>query len=315
MAYDADSGKIEMAARAAWLYFVAGKTQEEISRELRVSRPTAQRLVSSAVSQRLITFRFEHPIASCMELAEHVKDRYGLRTCWVAPSDSANPLSLAGVANAIASIVESTLSAQSPVIAAFGTGRTLRSGIEQLQPFSGNQHTLVALVGNIAPDGSASRFDVITRLAEVSGARAFPIPLPVLAENAAQRDLLVGLPMVKRVHDLVGIADITLVGIGQMDLESQQYVDGFISHDELLQLLKSGAVGEIVGWGFDENGALLDSQVNDRVTSARIRPDPENLVVGTAIGARKIGSIRGALAGRLVNGLITDEETARALLA
>lgn len=314
MGYDSDSGKLEMAARAAWLYFVAGKTQEEISQELRVSRPTAQRLVSSAVSQRLITFRFEHPIASCMELAERVKDRFGLRTCWIAPSDPGNPLSLNGVANAIAGIVETTLSAQSPAIVAFGTGRTLRAGIEQLQPLSGQQHTLVALVGNIAPDGSASRFDVITRLAEISGARAFPIPLPVLAENAAQRDLLVGLPMVKRVHDLVGIANITLVGIGQMDLDSQQYIDGFISHDELLELLKSGAAGEIVGWGFDESGTLLPSQVNARVTSAPIRPNPENLVVGAASGPRKVASIRGALAGRLVNGLITDEETARTLL-
>ena len=314
MGYEADSSKLELAARAAWLYFVAGRTQEEISRELRVSRPTAQRLVSSAVSQRLITFRFEHPIASCMDLGERVKERFGLRSCWIAPTDTSNPLSLSGVANAIAVIVEATLSAQSPVIAAFGTGRTLRAGIEQLQPFGGHQHTLVALVGNIAPDGSASRFDVITRLAEISGARAFPIPLPVLAEDAAQRDLLVGLPMVKRVHDLVGIADITLVGIGQMDLEAQQYADGFISYDELLQLLKSGAVGEIVGWGFDEKGQLLDSQVNDRVTSAPIRPDPEKLIVGAALGARKLAPIRAALAGRLVNGLITDEETARALL-
>jgi DNA-binding transcriptional regulator LsrR (DeoR family) len=314
MGYDSDNGKLEMAARAAWLYFVAGKTQEEISRELRVSRPTAQRLVSSAVSQRLITFRFEHPIAACMELSERVKDRYGLRTCWVAPSDPSNPMSLDGVANAIAGIVETTLTAQAPAIVAFGTGRTLRAGVEQLQPISGQQHTLVALVGNIAPDGSASRFDVITRLAEISGARAFPIPLPVLAENAEQRDLLVSLPMVRRVHDLVGVADMTLVGIGQMDLDSQQFVDGFISHDELLQLIKSGAAGEIVGWGFDENGALLESKVNERVTSAPIHPDPENLVVGTASGPRKAPSMKAALAGRLVNGLITDENTARALL-
>jgi DNA-binding transcriptional regulator LsrR (DeoR family) len=314
MAYDADIGKLEYAARAAWLYFVAGKTQEEISRELGVSRPTAQRLVSSAVSQRLITFRFEHPIAACMELSERLKSKFGLRTCWVAPSDPSNTSSLGGVANALAGIVETTLSAQTPVTVAFGTGRFLRAGIEQLQPFSGLQHTLVALVGNIAPDGSASRFDVITRLAEISGARAFPIPLPVLAENAAQRDLLIGLPMVKRVHDLVGIADLTLVGIGQMDLEAQQHMDGFISHDELLQLLKSGAAGEIVGWGYNAEGQLLPSQVNARVTSAPILPNPIKLVVGAASGPRKVPAIRGALAGRLINGLITDEWTASTLL-
>jgi DNA-binding transcriptional regulator LsrR (DeoR family) len=314
MAYDADNSKLEYAARAAWLYFVAGKTQEEISRELGVSRPTAQRLVSSAVSQRLITFRFEHPIAACMELAERVKEKFHLRTCWVAPSDRNNPSSFGGVANALAGIVETTLSAQSPAIIGFGTGRFLRAGIEQLQPFNGQQHTLVALVGNIAPDGSASRFDVITRLAELSGARAFPIPLPVLAENAEQRELLVRLPMVKRVHDLVRIADITLVGIGQMDLEAQQRIDGFISDDELLNLLKTGAAGEIVGWGYDEQGELLLSEVNSRVTSAPISKDPAKLVVGAASGPRKVVAIRAALMGRLINGLITDEQTAQRLI-
>jgi DNA-binding transcriptional regulator LsrR (DeoR family) len=314
MSYDAESNRLELAARAAWLYFVAGKTQEEISRELRVSRPTAQRLVSSAVSQRLITFRFEHPIASCMELAEQVKQRYGLRTCWISPTDTQNLASVSGVANAIAGIVETSLSAQKPATIAFGTGRTLRAGIEQLQPMNGQQHTLVALVGNIAPDGSASRFDVITRLAEISGARAFPVPLPVLAEGAAQRDLLIALPMVRRVHELVGIADLTLVGLGQMDLEAQQFIDGFISHDELLQLMKSGAVGEIVGWSFDASGALLSNDINSRVTSAPVCPDPKNLVVAAACGPRKLASIQAALRGRLINGLITDEDTARSLL-
>jgi DNA-binding transcriptional regulator LsrR (DeoR family) len=314
MGYDAENGRLEYAARAAWLYFVAGKTQEEISRELGVSRPTAQRLVSTAVSRRLITFRFEHPIASCMTLAERMKEKYGLRTCWVVPSDAGDRSSLNGIANALAGIVDTVLSAQTPCIAAFGTGRSLRAGINLLQPFAGQQHTLVALVGNIAPDGSASRFDVITPLAEISGARAFPIPLPVLAENAEQRQLLVGLPMVRRVHDLVDLADITLVGIGQMDLEAQQFMDGFISQDELLQLLKGGAVGEIVGWGYDSSGELLQGQVNARVTSAPLTADPSRLVVGTASGPRKVPAIRGALLGRLVNGLITDEQTALALL-
>ena len=37
--------KMEQAARAAWLYFVAGKTQQEIAQELGLSRQVAQRLM------------------------------------------------------------------------------------------------------------------------------------------------------------------------------------------------------------------------------------------------------------------------------
>jgi DNA-binding transcriptional regulator LsrR (DeoR family) len=176
MGYDSENVRLEYSARAAWLYFVAGKTQEEISRELKVSRPTAQRLVSSAVSQRLVTFRFEHPIAACMQLAERMKHKYELRTCWIVPSDQGNSSSLKGIGNALAGIVDTVLSAQMPSIAAFGTGRSLRAGIDLLQPFAGQHHTLVALVGNIAPDGSASRFDVITRLAGDKWRTSIPNP-------------------------------------------------------------------------------------------------------------------------------------------
>ena len=64
-----DNARLDEAARAGWLYYIAGHTQDEIARQLKVSRATVQRLVSLCLSERLITFRLEHPISACMELA------------------------------------------------------------------------------------------------------------------------------------------------------------------------------------------------------------------------------------------------------
>ena len=47
----------------------------------KVSRASAQRLVSLCLAERLITFRLEHPIAACMELA-----RAARRTCSISPT-------------------------------------------------------------------------------------------------------------------------------------------------------------------------------------------------------------------------------------
>ena len=60
------------AARAGWLYYVAGNTQDQIAAKLGVSRQTAQRLVSLAVSEGLIKVRLDHPIANCLDLAEQL---------------------------------------------------------------------------------------------------------------------------------------------------------------------------------------------------------------------------------------------------
>ena len=59
-----ESIRLDEAARAGWLYYIAGNTQDEIASKLGVSRQTAQRLVSLAVSRRLIKVRLDHPIAN-----------------------------------------------------------------------------------------------------------------------------------------------------------------------------------------------------------------------------------------------------------
>ena len=66
---DVEPSRLDDAARAGWLYYVAGNTQDEIARKLGVSRQSAQRLVSLAVSEKLIKVRLDHPIARCMELS------------------------------------------------------------------------------------------------------------------------------------------------------------------------------------------------------------------------------------------------------
>ena len=84
---EADGDKLDDAARAGWLYYVAGNTQDEIAQKLGVSRQTAQRLVSMAVSERLIKVRLDHPIARCMELAARLAERFALMLCEVVPTD------------------------------------------------------------------------------------------------------------------------------------------------------------------------------------------------------------------------------------
>ena len=43
---DSETSRLDNAARAGWLYFIAGHTQDEIAKMLQVSRASAQRLVS-----------------------------------------------------------------------------------------------------------------------------------------------------------------------------------------------------------------------------------------------------------------------------
>lgn len=314
-ANDSDKSRLDDAARAGWLYFIAGHTQDEIAKMLQVSRASAQRLVSLCLAERLITFRLEHPIASCMELSAQLKERFDLVHCEVVPTDPTAPSSAAGLAERCANLLETTLRTDTPVIIALGTGRAVRAAVERVSPIDRPEHQIVSLVGNILADGSASFFDTVGRLADRTGARHYPMPLPFLMASEEERDRMVRIDAITKVKAVADGADLKLIGIGQMDQKAQMHVDGFVTRDELTEMMRLGAIGEITGWAYDAKGRLIQGGTNRRLTS--IPPDvpAKALTIAAALGPAKIPAIRAALAGRLINGLITDEATARAILA
>ena len=310
---DREDSRLDEAARAGWLYYVAGNTQEEIAHKLGISRQSAQRLVSLAISRKLIKVRLDHPIANCMALAEALTRRYDLKYCDVVPSDPASTSTVLGVAEAAAAYLERILGSPTPLILALGTGRTIRASVDQLPQMDCRQHKIVSLVGNIAPDGSASFFDVITKISNTVKAPHFPMPVPVVASSVEEKAVLLRLKPVKHVCDLAKRADVTLVGIGSLDDNAPLFEDGFITRGELRALRKAGAIGEIVGWAYDADGQIVAGHTNQRVVSVPIGKVGQATVIGAAMGPAKMAAIRAALVGQLINGLITDEATARAL--
>lgn len=310
-----NASRLDDAARAGWLYYVAGNTQDEIARTLGVSRQSAQRLVSLAVAEGLVKVRIDHPIAACLDLASKLRTRFGLAFVEVVPTDPASSSTTVGIADAAAGEIERRLSASDPVVMAIGTGRTLKAAIEKLPSMDCPQHKVVSLTGNIAPDGSAAFYNVVFTMADKVKSRSFPMPLPVIASSAAERELLHQQPMIRATLDLAAKADITFVGIGDLGPGAPLFVDGFISTEELAALNAAGAVAEIVGWAINGDGRQIEGITNDRVASAPIPSRESGLVIAIAKGAAKLPGIAGALKGGLINGLVTDENTATQLIA
>ena len=306
----AESRKLDQIARAAWLSFVAGQTQDEIAAQMGVSRQSVQRMVAQAQAMGLVKVRIDHPFADCLNLSARLRQQAGLQFCEVVPTDARGM----GMAIAIADCIEGWLRRDEPLIAAFGTGRTLRAGVEQMSRVECDQHRIVSLTGNIATDGSTAYYNVLFSLSERVTARSFPLLMPVITSSAAEREALAGQAGISRVIDLASRAAVAFLGIGTVGDGAQLVLDGFMSAAEIDALHQVGAVGEITGWAFDAEGRLLDGALRDRVASAPIPSRESTVVIAAAAGRAKHQAIRAALMGGLVNGLITDTETAEFLL-
>lgn len=303
------------AARAGWLYYVGGMTQDQIAAELGISRQRAQRLVSRAMTEGLIQVRLIHRIGACMDLERALKDRFGLARARVVPGLGAVADPAVGIASAAAAELGRFLRMSDPLVIGLGTGRALRGLVEALEPMEAPQHRLVSLIGNIAPDGSASFFDVVMRLADRVLAPHYPMLVPVVSSSLAERAAFHALAPVRRVLELARAADVIFVGVGQMSDDAPLHKDGFVSAAELAEMRAAGAAGEVAGWVFDSQGRYLDVGINTRTGGVRVEPGLARPAIGIAAGAAKVPAILGAVKSRIINGLVTDAPTAGMLLA
>lgn len=317
------ASKLDLAARAAWMYYVAGNTQNEIAERLGISRQMAQRMVAYAADANLVKVQITHPLSSCLELAQGLQERYGLQVCRVVPgavsvngTDNPNEsqemrqmLAVAG-----AELMEQYLSSEAPLVVNVGSGRTLKAAIEKISEMERPQHQIVSMIGAFAADGSANRYDVALQAAEKLQARFYLLPAPRVAESEADRSQWCNHRAYKIVTGLAERADVTFLGIGTIALQGAMHEDGFIDDGEVAALQRQGAVGELICHAFDRDGRMLPSPLSARVTTPPLAAKPERPVIGFAGGSKKADAVRAALRGGWLSGLVTDEVCARRAL-
>src|SRR5262249_54089046 len=106
-----------------------------------------------------------------------------------------------------------------------------------------------------------------------------------------------------------------VVGVGSLSGDEIYVRTGLVSLEELDQARREGAVGDICGnfyniAGQPRPGPFADRAVGIRLSDLAAAP----LSIGCASGSEKVASIVGALTGRYLNVLVTDELTAVGVL-
>ena len=114
----------QAATRAAWLYFVAGLTQAQISKKLGLNRTRVNRLLAQARDQGLVQINITGRLASCVDLEEKLKQRYGLEDATVVPTPPDQELIPQVIATAAAAALSSRI--KDGMSVGVGWGRTLR---------------------------------------------------------------------------------------------------------------------------------------------------------------------------------------------
>ncbi len=301
-----DDGDTEQITRAAWLYYNDGLTQNRIADMLGTSRIKVSRLLEKGRQSGLIELRINSPYDGCINLQRELASAFGLADARVVPDAPDLPVP-PRIGRAAASFLMQNLEPND--LLGVGWGEASSITVRYMAPvFPKSNISVVSLTGGV------SAYIGDTFLYGPRG-NAHLIPTPLKVSTPELAEMLRREPYVRHVLDIAATARMALIGVGAVASSATLVRYGYCSQAEIELFARRGAVGDILGYFYDENGQILDLDLHRHVVALR----PEELrkipnVAAAAAGTAKVDSILGLLRGKLANILITDEPTARELL-
>ncbi len=324
--------------RAAWLYYVAGHTQEHTAKILRVSRPKAARLLAEAREAGIVKISIEHRLSTMMQVEERLRSLFNLTLCRVTPplstlvdfpgkasmEKAACPAGSTAVENEMARRAVGMVAArylrerlqlsERPVVG-LAWGRTTAAMVDQLTGVRKPDACFVSTMGSLTMNSATNLFDVVHRAAEKTGGEGHFLPVPYIANSVADRNVLMAQHVVKETLALAARADVFFMSMGECDQNGFLFEKSYLSKSELDELHRAGAVGDAMGKFFDRNGQQVKSDLNKRCLALDLEHLRGRDVILLCGGRTKAKGTRGILRAGFVNGLIVDGDTALEICA
>ena len=322
--------QLELLARVADMYYVQAMNQSQIASKTGYSRSMISRLLTQAVKQKIVEFHIYHPLARCSNLERELQRQFGLKDVRVlargtldyqqmlgklgklaarlmdemlcVPASSTNPLSLGGPHG-------STLGVS--------WGTAVAATINSLKPKPCTSMNVVQIIGSYGtPDPEVDGHELARKLARVLGGKYAILPAPLVVASEIMRNALLNDQRVKQILASTRSMSMALVGIGNMDDRMDSMVRaGYINKTNLRELAAAGAVGNVCAIFFDGAGHTLDVPLSRRIVGIDARSlQAVPYKLGVAGGQEKAQAILGALRGKFVNTLVTDEAAAAEVL-
>ena len=306
---------VSLAVRAAWLHYVGGLTQTAVAKRLGLPSVKAHRLISRAVTDGVVKVTIEGSIVECAILENQLCKQFGLNFCEVAPDlgEEGAPLRALGLAGA--SFLRRQIERGEHKVIGLGHGHTSSAAVRHKPRIDAGDVCFISLLGGLTRHYSANPHDVMHSLAEKTGAQAFVMPVPFFANSNEDREVLLAQPGVREIFNLSNGAKLKFVGIGTVKADAQLVASGMIEPKEIVDIKANGGVGELLGHFFDAKGRVLETTLTSRTFAVALDSAAQHQIVAIEGGEEIIEAIRAVLHSARISGLITDEPTAKALVA
>ncbi|OED38788.1 hypothetical protein AB833_18175 [Chromatiales bacterium (ex Bugula neritina AB1)] len=312
-ASNGDDWPEQLAVRIAHYYYELGLTQQQISAELGIGRARVIRLLAEARERGIVTISINSPLVDNLNLADKLVQRFNLKSADVCLVHAQDEQSLARRIGAAASDYVPRL-IQSNTTISVGWGLTLREFVTQVAPRPTENVSVVSLLGSLTRMSSAARYEATTELAERLNAECHYLAAPIVCDTQSTRDLLLSQPMLSAMHRMALSSDLAFVSVGGLDSATIRKVD-MVTDEEFHSIKTHGAIGNFLGYYIDSNAEIIEHPINQRIigiSGEEFQKIPRRIMISG--GPSKVAALQAVLDRNLATDLITDTETARALI-
>ncbi|MEM0908114.1 MAG: sugar-binding transcriptional regulator [Pseudomonadota bacterium] len=308
-----DDPQQALRVRAAWIYYVEGRTQNEVAQILGLSRVAVTRLLADAKRRREVSISVTADLAELVALERTLEARYTLKRAIVAPfCAGGDPTRV--VAAAAGAHVSALLGSAATV--GVGWGRTLYEMLAYLEPRPLPDMQVISFLGGISEAKRFNPAEFAWRFAELFDAEGFLVPAPAIVDSRETRHALVEHCGLDQIFQRAEACDMALLSCAGISSLTTSYRIGHVSEAERLALIEAGAVGDILYNFIDRDGDVVRHPVNERAMSVslkRLRRIKDRILISG--GPEKVDIMRATLKSVEPTTLITDEQTAKALAA
>ena len=321
---DAREDRLQLAD-VARQYYLEDLTQEQIARGIGVSRSHVSRMLKEARERGIVEIRIHHPLRTAPDLGQRLLEVLPLSETLVLaaaeesrgapPEPGASGGNVAQQLGALAARYLNERIADHAIVGV-GWGTTVyhvvssgyfrrKQGISVVQ--------LMGSVGGATPDIDGGQ--VASRLGRALGGKIYYLQAPMVVTDAGVRAGLLRDQHIRKTLEMARRANVLLVSVGAVTQASGIFRAGYLNETDLEYIQGQGAVGDICGVYFRQDGSPCSLELEERTVAAggdAMRRAA--LRVGVGWGAAKALPSIGAIRAGLINTLVTDEECAREML-
>ncbi len=304
----------DLKTKVAWLYYMEGMTQDEISKTLGLSRSRVLRFLANSRQTGIVQIRVTTKLSYCVELERSLERKYGLERAIVVPKPQDETATASIIGAVLGGYINDNVTENMAI--GLGWGKTLSASLPSIEYRDGAGVSVMSMLGGLTRVSGVNPSEFAWRLADRLSAECYLMAAPVFAPDARTRDALLSHPGIQEIFRRAARLDLAIVSVGDLSPFStvSEYV--LLERDDFTALQAAGAVGDVLCRFIDAEGNIVPHPINDRVVAV----DPIDLrgarkLVLASGGWQKYGVIRGALKLLKPHVLVTDENVAERLAA